>query len=366
MSVDRPMSAERRRVLLTVSGTIPADLDEQIGRGDRPRPDYVVMADVLGADLVDHVRARETSGRLGRVIERIAGANALLAWSCFRQRRRYEVVFTDGEQVGIPFAAMTRLAGRGGTRHIMIVHILTVRKKMALMRALRLTSRIDRMVVYSSRQRDLIAAALSYATDRIVLSPFMVDTMFFAPDAVDAPRRRMICSAGLEFRDYPTMVEAVRGLDVEVVLAAASPWSKRRDASGDLDIPANVTVDRFGLADLRALYASAELVVVPLVDTDFQAGITTILEAMAMGKAIICTRTRGQVDVIVDGTSGIYVPPGDAGALRAAIEQLLDDQDLAERLGRAARAWAVAEADIETYAGQMAGLVDAVARTIRG
>lgn len=361
MSSDRSMSTERRRVLLTVSGTIPADLDEQVARGDRPRPDYVVMAEAIGADLVDHARARESAGRVGRVIERLAGPNVLLAWSCFRQRRRYEVVFTDGEQVGIPYTAMTRLAGRGGARHIMIVHILTVRKKMALMRALRLTSRIDRMIVYSSRQRHLIVASLSYPSERIVLSPFMVDTTFFAPDTVDTPRRRMICSAGLEFRDYPTMVEAVRDLDVEVILAAASPWSKRRDVSGDVAIPANVTVDRFGFVDLRSLYASAELVVVPLVDTDFQAGITTILEAMAMGKAVICTRTRGQLDVIVDGSTGIYVPPGDTGALRSAIERLLADDDLAVRLGLAARAWAVTEADIETYAHQMSGVVDAVA-----
>jgi glycosyltransferase involved in cell wall biosynthesis len=363
MSAEPPMSAERRRVLLTVSGTIPTDLDDQIGRGERPRPDYLVMAEAFGADLIDHVRARDSAGRLGRIIERLGGPNVLLAWSCFRQRRRYEVVFTDGEQIGIPYAAMTRLAGRRGARHIMIVHILTVRKKMALMRGLRLKSRIDRMVVYSSRQRDLIVAALSYPSDRIVLSPFMVDTTFFAPDAVDTPRRRMICSAGLEFRDYPTMVEAVRGLDVEVILAAASPWSKRRDASGDVAIPTNVTVDRFGFADLRTLYASAELVVVPLVDTDFQAGITTILEAMAMGKAVICTRTRGQLDVIVDGSTGLYVPPGDADALRSAIERLLADHELTARLGRAARAWAVAEGDIETYARQMSGVVDAVART---
>ena len=363
MSVGGPPSAKRGRVLLTVSGTIPPDLDEQIARGDRPRPDYIVMAETFGADLIDHVTARVASGRLGRVIERLAGPNVLLAWSCFRRRRRYQVVFTDGEQVGMPYAAMTRLVGRGGTRHVMIVHILTVRKKMALMRALRLSSRIDRMVVYSSRQRDLIAAALSYSSDRIVLSPFMVDTAFFSPDAVEAARRRMICSAGLEFRDYPTMIEAVRGLDVEVVLAAASPWSKRRDVSGDVDIPANVTVERLGFADLRALYASAEIVVVPLVDSDFQAGITTILEAMAMGKAVICTRTRGQLDVIVDGTTGVYVQPGDAAALRTAIERLLADPDLAVRLGRAARAWVLAEADVETYADRMSGVVDTVART---
>jgi glycosyltransferase involved in cell wall biosynthesis len=355
------MTAEPARVLLTVSGTIPPDLDDQIGRGIRPRPDYLVMAEALGADLIDYAAARASTGRLGALIERVVGADVLLAWVCFRRRHRYRVVFTDGEQVGIPFAALTRVWRRGATRHLMIVHILSVRKKMFLMRVLRLASRIDRMVVYSSRQRDLIAHQLRYPTDRIVLSPFMVDTRFFSPDAVEMARRRMICSAGLEFRDYPTLIQAVSGLDVDVVLAAASPWSKRSDASTDVTIPANVTVDRFGFYDLRALYGSAELVVVPLVDNDFQAGITTILEAMAMGKAIVCTRTRGQIDVIVDGSTGVYVPPGDIEALRTAIEQLLADPARAARLGTAARAWAVAEADIETYATRLAGVVDALA-----
>ena len=43
----------------------------------------------------------------------------------------------------------------------------------------------------------------------------------------------MICTAGLEFRDYPTLIEAVRGLDARVVIAAASPWSKRADATAE-------------------------------------------------------------------------------------------------------------------------------------
>jgi glycosyltransferase involved in cell wall biosynthesis len=163
----------------------------------------------------------------------------------------------------------------------------------------------------------------------------------------------VVSSAGLERRDYATMMAAVADLPVDVVLAAASPWSKRPDTTADAVIPANVTVGRLDLAELRSLYGRSALVVVPLEEVEFQAGITTILEAMSMGRAVVCTRTAGQTDTIVDDVTGVYVPPGDVDALRSAIESLLDDPDRAARLGRAARDWAVAHADVDVYAERL-------------
>jgi glycosyltransferase involved in cell wall biosynthesis len=173
----------------------------------------------------------------------------------------------------------------------------------------------------------------------------------------------MICSAGLEFRDYATLVEAVRDLDVDVVVAAASPWSKRTSDVTDGGVPANVTLCKLSLFELRQLYADARFVVMPLHPVDFQAGITTILEAMAMGKGIVCSRTEGQTDAIVDGVSGVYVPPADVTALRAAISGLLDDDELATRLGSGAREWVVREADIAVYIDRIIG---EVARRVAG
>jgi glycosyltransferase involved in cell wall biosynthesis len=147
----------------------------------------------------------------------------------------------------------------------------------------------------------------------------------------------MICAVGLEFRDYPTLIEAVRGLDVELIIAAASPWSKRPDSTADQAIPANVTVRRFSQFELRQLYADSQFVVMPLYNVDFQAGVTAILEAMAMERAVICSQTPGQTDVIVDGETGVYTPVGDPAALRAAIQGLLDDPQAAARLGAQGR-----------------------------
>ncbi len=348
-------------VLLTVSGDIAADLDDQVARGRRPRADYVEMARAFDADLIDYSTALAETGRVGRLIGRLGGNNALLAWECFRRRSRYSVIFTDGEQVGLPLAALLWFT-RHRPKHLMIVHILSVPKKALLVRALGLRHRIDRAIVYATAQERYLVDELKFPPERVVLSPFMVDTGFFAPNSVTNEGLPLLCSAGLEFRDYPTLVEAVRDLDVRVVLAAASPWSKRDDSSEGIDIPANVEVDRLGFEQLRTLYAEADLVVVPVVETDFQAGITTILEAMAMAKPLICTRTTGQTDTISDGVTGVYVPPGDVEALRSAILRLLDSPDERRRLGAAARSWTVEHADIEVYASRLADIVaDALA-----
>ena len=167
----------------------------------------------------------------------------------------------------------------------------------------------------------------------------------------------MVCAVGQELRDYPTLVDAVRGLELDVVIAAASPWSKRADTSAGLDVPPNVTVRACDPFELRQLYADASLVVVPLQENDFQAGITTILEAMSMARAIVCTRTTGQTDTIVEGETGRYVPIGDAKALRTAILDALTDVAETQRQAASGQRWVRAHADIAAYADELALLV---------
>jgi glycosyltransferase involved in cell wall biosynthesis len=209
----------------------------------------------------------------------------------------------------------------------------------------------------------------SVPPERVALSPFMVDARFFALDQVPAPRgpreRPLICAVGLEHRDYPTLLAAVRGLPVDLVIAAASPWSKRSDTTAGQEIPANVTVARFSQYDLRQLYADSSFLVMPLYNVAFQAGVTAILEAMSMSRAVICSRTPGQTDVIVEGETGLYVPPGDVPALRSAIEGLLArpaDANAGDggRLGQAGRRVIEQEMNLDLYVQRFAGYARAL------
>ena len=109
------------------------------------------------------------------------------------------------------------------------------------------------------------------------------------------------------------------------------------DVRENSPLPANITTGEKSFAALRELYDRSRFVVIPLHETDTDNGTTSILEAMAMGKAVICSRVKGQTDVIREGVTGLFVPPGDARALREAITTLWCDPDRAREMGRKGR-----------------------------
>lgn len=63
-----------------------------------------------------------------------------------------------------------------------------------------------------------------------------------------------------------------------------------------------------------------------------------LVEAMAQGKAVVASRVGGMVDLVIDGETGLLVPPGDTNALAQALQRLVEDSELRQRLGRAGQA----------------------------
>ncbi len=348
-------------VLLTVSGVIARSTAEDIAQQRRPRADYFELARTLEADLLDHAAARRRSGRMGRAIERIAGPNVMLAYACWRDRGRYQTILTDGEQVGIPLAALFRFTPGARPLHVMISHVISARKKTLIIDLLRLRSCIDTFVVYSSLQQSFLRSKWRMSEQRTPHISFMVDENFFDPArVVGRPGKRpRICAVGLERRDYDTLLSAVAGLDVDVIIAAASPWSKQTTDVNAARVPPNVTVRKFTQYELRQLYADCDFMVMPLQPVDFQAGVTAILEAMAMGKPVICSAAPGQTDVLVDGQTGRYVPVGSPEAMRAEILSFISNPDEVRRLGANARTAVLERFGLQQYADRIRTIVRA-------
>jgi glycosyltransferase involved in cell wall biosynthesis len=351
--------------------------------GSAPRKDYDVLQHSLAADVLDHASV-DGSGA-GRLLRRCVGIPLAQAWLAFKASGRYRAVVTDGEQVGIPLALLLKLMRRRVV-HVTIGHRITASKKRPFFRWLRVQTHIHRIALHSRNQYDLAVQQLGIPAARLALVPYQVDTDFWRTPENTA-EERLICSAGLEFRDYPTLARAVDGLEVRVVIGAASHWSKRRNTAQDSPVTRNVEVSRFDYRQLRDVYSRAMIVVVPLNDTDFQAGVTTILEAMSMGKAVIVTHSVGQTDVVEDRRSttrgsqprhrpqsflrgyatqadvqleptGFYVPPNDPAALRRAINYLLEHPDERRRLGEAGRRTVEQLTRVEQFAERMRILVD--------
>jgi len=371
------------RVLLVIS----AD-DASTTPATGPRKDYRVLAETLEAATIDRSTVLQ-SGFLRHLV-RWVGMPTLQAWLAFRERNHYDAILTDGEHIGLPLALMLKMA-RSKVGHVTIGHRLTAPKKRPFFRWLKAHSHMSCIAVHSRRQHELAIQELGIPAERLALIPYQVDVNFWRPEAVEAvPEERLICSAGLEFRDYPTLVRAVEGLDVEVVIGAASHWSKRRNTAADASLPDNVHISAFDYEALRNVYARSAIVVVPLDDIDFQAGVTTILEAMAMGKPVVVTHSRGQTDVVEDRRSatrgehprqrppslirslaesvgmtaeptGFYVPPEDPSALRRAIVYLMEHPEERQRLGAAGRKTVERLLTVDQFGVRMRELVHGVA-----
>jgi glycosyltransferase involved in cell wall biosynthesis len=74
---------------------------------------------------------------------------------------------------------------------------------------------------------------------------------------------------------------------------------------------------------------------------------TSLLDAMAAGKACVGTRAGGIPEAVVDGETGLIVPPRDPVALAAALVRLLNDKPLRDRMGEAGLARARATFSVE-------------------
>src|SRR5207244_13555783 len=105
------------------------------------------------------------------------------------------------------------------------------------------------------------------------------------------------------------------------------------------------------LDDARALVLPSESEGLPRV----------VIEAFLRGRAVVATRAGGTPEIVEHELNGLLVDRGDAAGLAAAIEQVLTDRGLAERLGDAAHESAARWVTTpEEFADRFRALVDGV------
>ena len=327
--------------LILATTRTPTDASIEISRNHRPRIDYLDLRSRLNADLIDFgVYDRPPYRWLERFdrISRLAWGQALYA---VRHWDAYETVYSLGEDVGLPLAFLLRLRGLA-PRHIMIAHNILSPRKVPLLRLMGVMDRFDRIVVLSRAAAVGVAATYGVKPENIAFRMDAIDEGFWRPRPGITPETDLVLSVGYARRDYPTLVDAVRGLPLRLRIQAGSQWpgAYRGGDVGRKTLPGNVEIGSYlSYGDLRALYERAAFVVIPLQSgAHHSAGSVSVKEAMAMGKAVIVAAGGGIDDYVRPGETGIIVPAGDVARLREAIECLLADPARAEAMGRNGRA----------------------------
>ena len=338
-----------KRISVVVGGTLTAAHRREVAEGRRPRVDVFEMESRFGAKVHDFSRLqREAEGERRSPLTRALARRTrlwspLLAYRVLRSVRGDDVVYATGEDVGYPLALLMRAHRIDGPRLVVRLDQPTLGKTISrrlfsdlyVHHALK---RIDRAGCHSNVQLQYLNSVVGVPLSALGLLPPKVDTRFFSAGHAQRPPDldvggRYILSAGLEMRDYATLIEAARGLPVSLVIAAGSPWSHFR-FHYQRALPPNVHVSSFTPAQMRDLYRSAQFVVVPVKPTLRTCGITVVLESWAMEKGVIASRTVGLLDYAEDGQTVLFVRPGDVEDMRSKISHLLEHPDEAARLGR--------------------------------
>lgn len=394
------MSAVRDSAIFVVSyfGEPGSDELERLARdGKRPRKDYVEVARALDAEIVDSTYMIHRAKPLARFVATRIGMPAGQVLEAFLRRSHYRSICIWGDRIGLPLALLYKVAR--SRRDVVLMSAWVSRwKKAVFLRYLKVHSHLTAIVSYSSVQMAIAAEKLGVPKEKLYLGKQPVDDRFWCPSEVSP--ENLICSIGWEARDYRTLLAATAGmnLQVEVAVGIAGFASDEHDASRGVSssragdhgtrlssasrfnrlrgtysyrlfrdwireleregVPSDVKLSyQLNPLQLRSLYQRALFVVIPLHDVVSDCGVTALTEAMAMGKAVILTRTQGQVDILLDAVHGIYVPPGDPSSLRSAIEYLVAHPAEAQRMGRAGRALVEQDHRLDDYVRRVVEIV---------
>lgn len=202
--------------------------------------------------------------------------------------------------------------------------------------------RCVRVVVIGNHWRDVVIQELGLDPAHVVLIHNGAPTLVRPGRKASGNGRALLMLGELGPRKgTPDLIAALatpelRLSDWTAILAGDGPVDQFRAAIESLGLADRIHVPGWQSADeVRALLGAADILLLPSRTEGLP---MAILEAMAAGVAIITTPVGAIPDAIINGETGLLVPPGDVPALARAILKLLDDPPLRERLAVCARA----------------------------
>lgn len=192
--------------------------------------------------------------------------------------------------------------------------------------------------------------------ERLEVNCFGVDTSFWTPGPRGGSEADgyVLAIGNDALRDFDTLVAAAEKIRNQVIIV-----TKRQMPDS---LPANVEVisgawNSRELDDLalRDLYRRALVVVVPLRPSLQPSGQSVTLQAMACGRPVILTETQGiwERDALVHRKNVFFIPSESPGALSRALQEIREDRDLRESIGKAGREYVIDRCRIEQFATRL-------------
>lgn len=310
---------------------------EAMARGEDPRVEYLELQKRLAADLIDYHSIDASPSIAVRTLRARVGDRWALAFMAASLARKYDDLYVTGEEIGLALGMMLK-ALRIQCRVTMVVHNADTPKRRALFRAIGHRV-LKHVIVVASAQRELLIEIMRLPAEKVHYMPYWIDHHYFAPSSDELGDYAL--SVGMEKRDYATLFDAALGQPwrFHVVGSGYSSGSGYAPAAGLRQQEGFTFGTGYSSSELRSLYQRARLVVVPVQPCNYAAGVTSIVEAMSMGKAVVAADTAGLRDYLKKDVSAVVYRAGDPQSLRDALQKLWSDEARLRAMGVHNRQW---------------------------
>jgi starch synthase len=229
------------------------------------------------------------------------------------------------------------------------------------------------IAVSDGMRADVLAAYPAVPPERVRVIRNGIDTGEYAPDpatdvlaryGIDASRPYVIFVGRVtKQKGLPALLRAAAGLDPAAQLVLCAGQADTPELAAEVDgLVGQLTASRSGVILISGMLPKREVIqllsharVFACPSVYEPLGIVN-LEAMACGAAVVASNVGGIPEVVVDGETGLLVPPSDPEALADALNILVRDADLAASMGKAGRARAAADFGWAMIAAQTAAL----------
>ncbi len=284
---------------------------------------------------------------------------------------RYDLIVSHGMQSGVVLSLIRRL-WKSKAKHIVfdIGAFNSAAESGAALKLMQFASKsLDGVIYHTESQAEYYRRFFPWITDKSIYIPFGTDAAFFSERPREAAAegrekqadipvcRQYILCIGYAKRDWDTLCRAFDRISgkygVTLRLIGKTDYPCRN--------PDMECMDFMPIDELIEQIRGSLFGVVPLEFFNYSFGQMTLLQQMALGKAVIAADVPSMRGYVQDGETALFYPAGDDEKLAGQMERLLEEETFRTQIGERA-----AKAVRETYNEvNMAGQIEDFFRKIR-
>lgn len=302
-----------------------------------------------------------------------------LVWRCYQavwtlgRQSQIDCIVATHEACALPLLLLKRL--RLLKTPVVVINVALLHpKNCAGFRGLfwrRLLPLAEAILSYASAQSQWLNDEFDLDPKRLFFAPLGVDTNFFAPTIAEhncsSHKESFSLSVGTnEGKDYATLVKALPSSVKLIIVTDAYNAQIIEDTKNLLALSQQASIQvlhDIPIEQLKTYYQTAQVQIIPLLETRFSSGQTVLLENMALGKVVIVTKVAATQDYVEDNLTAITVEPGDVKQLRARIDQYLAHPQQFEHIGVHAAAMVRRKFSSQVFAYNLIDIIRGAIRT---